>query len=189
MEASAPFDGLALAGQLDAALRDYGVEGVEVGDVLIDNRLIDGFPEMLGGLKLRRIGRQEEKPYPFGNPEIALAMPTGVIENEDNDAVGTCAGLFGERRQHGFEKRLRNAVGNIPEAFAGGGRNKGRNVEPFEAVMAVGDGANADRRPDATHNRLQTEPVFVCCEGFDGNARMGLRLLGDDFGDFFLKAS
>lgn len=104
---------------------------------------------MLGGLEFGRIGRQEEQSYSVRNIEIALAMPSGVIENEHYDAVATGSGFFGERRQQGFEERLRNTVGNIPEAFAGGGRDKGCDVEPFEAMMAVCDRTHADRRPDA----------------------------------------
>jgi len=51
--------------------------------------------------------------------------------------------------------------------------------------MPRGDGACADRRPDAAHHQLQAEPVFVGGESFDGNTQMGLRLFGDDVGEFF----
>jgi hypothetical protein len=51
--------------------------------------------------------------------------------------------------------------------------------------MPVGDGAHADRRPDAAHDRFQADPVFVCREGLDSDARMSLRLFGDDLGNFY----
>ena len=112
-------------------------------------------------------------------------MPTGIVENEDDDAVAASRRLFGEGRQQGFEEWLRNAIGNIPEAFAGGGRDEGGDVEPFEAVMPVGDGAHAHRRPDAAYDGFQADPVLVRREGLDGDAGMGFRLFGDDLGDFY----
>ncbi len=116
-------------------------------------------------------------------------MPTGVVEDEDDDPISARSGFFGESRQQSLEERLRDAVGNVPEALAGRRRNESRDIEPFEAVMAWSDGAHADWRPNPTHDRLQAKPVFVCRKGFDRNARMGLRFLRDDLGDFFLNAS
>lgn len=55
--------------------------------------------------------------------------------------------------------------------------------------MSRRDRPRADGRPDPAHNWLQSDPVFVGGESFDGDARMGLRLFGDDLGDFFLNAS
>ena len=56
-------------------------------------------------------------------------------------------------------------------------------------MMAVRDRARADRRPYASHDRLQSEPMLVGGERFDRDAGMGCGFFGDDFGDFFLKAS
>jgi hypothetical protein len=116
-------------------------------------------------------------------------MPTGVIEDENNDPVAPRAGLLGEGRQQRLEERLRHAVGDVPEAFAGRWRDEGGNIQPLEAMMAGGDRARADRRPNPAHDRFQAQPVFVGREGFDGDARMSLRLFGDDLGDFFLNSS
>jgi hypothetical protein len=52
-------------------------------------------------------------------------------------------------------------------------------------VMSRRDRARADGRPDPAHDRLQSEPMLVGGEGFDGDARMGLRFFGDNLGDFF----
>ena len=51
--------------------------------------------------------------------------------------------------------------------------------------MAGRDRARGDGPPDGAHDWLQAEPVLVCREGFDGNAGVGLRLFGDDIGDFY----
>ena len=56
-------------------------------------------------------------------------------------------------------------------------------------MMAVRDRPLADRRPDPTGHRLQAEPALVGREDLDRRAGMARRFLGDDFGEFFLKAS
>src|SRR5437660_4754461 len=144
---------------------------------------------MFCGLKFGGVGGKEDQPDSLGNRQVAFAMPTSVVEHEDNDPLATGPGFLSESRQQGFEERLRDAVGNVPETFAGRRRDEGCDVEPFEAMMTVGDRAHADRPPDGAHDWLQAEPVFVRREGFDGNAGVGLRLFGDDIGEFFLKAS
>ena len=174
---------------MGAAIGDDGLEGFEVGDVFVDDGFVDDLPEMFGGLKLGGVGRKEQQSDSVGDHEVALAMPTGVVEDEDDDSVFAGAGFIGEGAQQRLEERLRDAVGDIPEAFAGRGRNESGDVEPFEAMMTGGDRARADRRPNPAHDRLQAEPMFVGREGFDGEARMGLPLLGDDLGDFFLNVS
>jgi hypothetical protein len=52
-------------------------------------------------------------------------------------------------------------------------------------MMAVRDRARADRRPYASHDRLQSGPMLVGRERFDRNGGMGRGFFGDDFGDFF----
>ena len=61
MESGSAFEGLALIRQLDAAVGNDAFEHFEIGDVFVDDRLVEDFPEMLGGLKFGRIGGQEEK--------------------------------------------------------------------------------------------------------------------------------
>jgi hypothetical protein len=52
-------------------------------------------------------------------------------------------------------------------------------------MMAGRDRTRADRRPYASHDRLQSEPMLVGRERFDRDAGMGRGFFGDDFGDFF----
>ena len=157
--------------------------------MLVEDGLVDDLPQMFGGLKFRRVGGQEDEPDSLGNLQVGLSVPAGVVEDENDDAVAPGSGLFGEGRQQRFEERLRDAVGNVPETFAGRGRDEGRDIEPFKAMMTMSDGAHAYRRPDAARDRLQPEPMLVGREGFDRKVRMRLRLLGDDVGKFFLKLS
>jgi len=62
MEAGSPFEDLAFIRQLDAALAKDGFERFEVGDVFVDDRLVEDFPKVFGGLKFRRVRGQKEKP-------------------------------------------------------------------------------------------------------------------------------
>ena len=52
-------------------------------------------------------------------------------------------------------------------------------------MMAGRDRPLADRRPDPTGHRLQSEPALVGREGLDRRVGMARRFFGDDFGEFF----
>ena len=176
-------------GESGAARRDDVVEFVERGNMPIDDRLVDQGPQRLGGLKFRAVGRQEDKPDAVGHGKAWLAMPSGIVEHENDDPVASRAGLLGEEAQQRLKERLRHAVGHVPKALAGGRRHEGGDIEPFEAMMTVGGRPFADGRPDAADHRLEPDPVFVGREGLDRRIGAPRRLLGDDLGQFFLKAS
>ena len=65
---------------------------------------------MFGGLQLWRIGRQEEKAYSVRNLEIGWAMPSGIVENKDDDAVAgrlrLPANASNKASKNGFETPL-----------------------------------------------------------------------------------
>jgi hypothetical protein len=48
-------------------------------------------------------------------------------------------------------------------------------------MMAVRDRGRADRRPYASHDRLQSEPMLVGRQRFDRNPGMGRGFFGDFF--------
>jgi len=185
MEAGSAFQGLAIVRELGASMRDDGLERFEVGDVFVDDGLVDGLPKMLCRLEFGRVWREKEQSDSFGNREVALGVPAGVVEHENDDAVFSGPGLLGEGRQQGLEERFRDAAGNIPEAFSRGRGHERRDVEPSEAMMAWRNRARADRRPYAAHDWLQPEPMLVGRERFDRDAGMGRGFFGDDLGDFF----
>ena len=110
---------MAVVRQFRATLGDDDLEGFEIGDVFVDDWFVDDFLKVLCGLKFGRVGREKKKPDSVGNCQIGFAMPTGVVEDENDDAISTCSGFCGEGRQQGFKERIRDAVGNVPEAFAG----------------------------------------------------------------------
>ena len=168
MEAGSPFEGLALIRQLDTSVGNDGLERFEIGDVFVDDRLVEDFPKMFRGLKFRRVRGQKEEADSVRNLQVCLPVPPCIVEYENNNAVAPGSGFLGESRQQLLERGLRDAVGNVPETFAGRGRDERRDIEPFEAVMPRRDRAHADGRPDPTHDWLQAEPVLVGGESFDG---------------------
>lgn len=117
------------------------------------------------------------------------AVPARPVEDEDDDAVTADAGLTGEQCEGVLEQFLVNAGREIPETLAGSRRDEGGDVEPFETVMAAGDGALPARCPDPAQDRLQPDAVLVGGEGLDRRAGMALGLLSDDFRELFLNAA
>ena len=59
METGSPFEGLALVCQMGTSVGDDGLERFEIGDVFVDDRLVEDFPKMFGGLKFRRVRGQK----------------------------------------------------------------------------------------------------------------------------------
>ena len=116
-------------------------------------------------------------------------MPSGIVENEQDDASDAGFGLAREGLQQSLEEWFRHAVGKIPEGFAGGRRCEGREIEPVEPMMAMRDRTLADGRPDAAGNRLQADAVLVRGEDLDRFAGMFRSLLGEGVREVFLNAA
>lgn len=179
MEAGLPADEVSIVAEGDAALGDDGVEFGEAFEMAVDDGLVDMGPESFGGLQFGGVGRQEDEADAFGDGE-RLGVPAGAVEDEDDDPVASGARLAGEEREGVLEELL---------VDAGGGRDEGGDVEPFEAVVAAGDRALATRRPDPPQDRLQPDAVLVGGEDLDCRLGMALGLLGDGLREPFLNAS
>ena len=59
-----------------------------------------------------------------------LAMPAGVVENEDDGSAGASAGLAREGFEQRGEERLRHAIMHVPKGLAARRRDEGRRVKP-----------------------------------------------------------
>lgn len=187
MEACLTFDEVAVFGEGDAA---FGEDGVEVGkgfEVPVDDGLVEMDPQRLGGLEFGRVGRQVDQAEAFGHGK-RRGVPSGPVEHQEDDAVGSRAGLAGEEGEGVLEQAFVDTRAEIPEAFPGGGRDEGGDVEPFEAVVAGGDGAQPARGPDPAEDGLQPDPVLVGREDLNCRAGMALGFLGDGRGQLFLNA-
>ena len=82
--------------ELLTAHGDDGAEFVERGEMPIDDGLVDQGPEMFRGLKLGRIGWQEDEADPVGDGQVLGPMPARIVEHEDDAALASGAGLAGE---------------------------------------------------------------------------------------------
>ena len=184
MEACLSPDEVAVGGEGDAAFGEDGVEIGEGGEVPVDDGFVEVDPESLGGLQFRGVGRQVHQADAFWHGE-GRTVPACPVEHEEDDAVAPRARLAGEEGEGLFEQVLVDAGREVPEALAGGGRDEGGDIEPFEAVVPGGDGALAARGPDPAENRLQPDPVFVGAKDFDGCAGMARGLFDDRLGKLF----
>ena len=84
-------------GEGDALVCDDRVQFFDCADVLVDDGLIDKHPQRFGRLQFRRVRRQKNQPYAFGNIQSRLGMPAGIVENENDGSVNTRAGLVARR--------------------------------------------------------------------------------------------
>ena len=175
--------------EFTAAFGHHGVQRVERLERLVDDRFVDERPQPFSGLRFRRTGWQEHQSDAVRDTKIGRCMTAGVVENQDNAALASGAGLAGERRQHRFEHQLADAIEQVPDCLAAGRLNEGDDVEPQKAMMAERNRSFADRRPDAATDRLQADAVLVGGPDVDRTAR-GCR---GDFPDrgsaFFLNAA
>ena len=189
MEIGSSFYLLWLLGKGDAPLGDFCFEFLNGCDVLVDDRLVDERPQGFGRLQLRNVGRQINEPNAIGDFQIGCAMPSGIVEHEQNDASNAGLGFACEGFEQRLEERLRHAVGKIPEGFAGGRRCESRDVKPVETMMAMRDRTLADGRPHTSRDRLQTDAVLVRGEDLNWLAGMVRSLLGEGVREVFLNAA
>ena len=189
MKTGSCLDLLAPLGEDHALVGDFLFEVLDGGDVLVDDRLVDERPQGFGRLQLRSVGRQINEPNAIGDFQIGCAMPSGIVEHEQNDASNAGFGFAREGFEQRLEERLRHAVGKIPEGFAGGRRCESRDVKPVETMMAMRDRTLADGRPHTSRDRLQTDAVLVRGEDLNWLAGMVRSLLGEGVREVFLNAA
>ena len=67
--------------------RDDFIELLDRLDVLIDDRLVDQCPERFSGLKFRAVGRKKNEAHALRDVEAGFAVPSGIVEGEDDDAL------------------------------------------------------------------------------------------------------
>jgi hypothetical protein len=170
----------------------FGDDHVEFGQGLempVGDWLIDQGPQAFGGLEFWAVWRQKDEDDALRNGQAGWAVPSGVVENQDDDAVVAGADFLGEGVENGFEQRLVDGIDEVPHGFASGRFDESDEVQPLEAVMAEGDGALAHRRPDPAMDRLQPEAVLVGGPDLDRLVGVTVTRLGDRRIDVFLSVS
>ena len=66
--------------------------------VAVRERLIQNGPEVLGGLKLRRVRGQVGEPEALRHNQVGRGVPAGAVEPEHDDAIPSRPGLARKQR-------------------------------------------------------------------------------------------
>lgn len=103
-------DGVLVIVQRAASLRDGSVEIADAVEMFVDERLIDERPQVLGRLELGAVGRLIDESDAVGHWEVFRAVPAGIVEGENNDALAPGAGLPREGFEQFGKERLVDAV-------------------------------------------------------------------------------
>lgn len=189
MKAGGFGDGDWVAGEGAASLAYGFIEVIDGFKVGIGEGFVDERPEVFGGLEFRTVWGLKDQPHAIWHGKVFRAVPSGVVELENDDAVAARAGLAGEGGEQALEEALVDAVRHKPHRLAAGWGHEGGDIEPFITVMAGGLRPFADRRPDAAADRLQPDAVLVRGPDFDWNAGVAGLFFGPRIGEFFLKAA
>lgn len=188
MEARLCSDAVFVSGELSALCGDDAIEFFDGLDMAVDDGFIDMEPQRFCRLQFGRIRRQVDEFDAFGHVEVWLCMPSGIVQQQQDDAILAGPGLCGEQRQQGFEQRLGDAVGEIPERFAARGCDEGGDVKPVEAMVAKGCRPLSHRRPDPADHRLEAEAMLVGGKQIDLDTGMAQACLFKGFSKLFLNA-
>ena len=161
MKARRRADLLGVALQLGAAGELHLFELLDAREVAVDQDRVGERPQVLSGLQLGRIGRQEEQVHMLWHPQThAGRFPARPIEHEDNLLAGTGS--------HGA-----HAGGQMEEGPTRSRMHNANEVTPGEAMAHHGDGALADRGPHPTQQWLEADAMFIGRPPLDLRLREG----------------
>ena len=113
MEAGLTPDPIAVGVEGNTLAGDDGVELGQAIEVPVDDRLVEVDPQRLGWLELWGVGWQVNEADPLGDGETGRAVPAGVVEHEQDDAVPSSARLPGEEREDILDVSLGDAGGEM----------------------------------------------------------------------------
>jgi hypothetical protein len=142
-----------LSDQIAASLCNSVVEFLDRFEVFVRKRLVNKRPEMFSRLEFGGIGWLVDEPDPVRNRQVFRSVPAGIVELEHDDAIAPSAGFARECFKQLGEKRLVEAVRQIPDCLAPCRRHKSSDVEPLVAVMAERNRPLGDRCPYPTLDR------------------------------------
>lgn len=187
MEVGVVADGVGLLRELEAAFFDSMIEVFERLEGAIGDGLVGEWPEAFGGLQLGAVGRQVFDVDAAGNLELLGAVPAGVVDGEDDDAVLSGADRLGEQAQAFVHHLGIDRIGQQPLDLAGLGLDVGVEIEPLIAGTGTGLGALSLGRPDPPDDRFQAEAMLVERPGLDRLVGVLLLERGNPACEFFLK--
>lgn len=178
---------MGLFGELEAAFFDGMVEILEGLEGEVGDSLVGEWPQTFGGLQFWGVGWQVLDVDAAGNLEFLGAVPTGVVDGEDDDAVLAGADRLGEQAQAFVHHLGIDRIGEQPLDLAGLGLHVGVEIKPLIAGAGAGLGALSLGRPDPPDDRFQAEAMLVERPGLDRLAGVLLLKRGNRLRQFFLK--
>ena len=165
-------------------------ELLDRGEMPIDQARVGEGPEMLSRLQFWGVwGQEEQMEDMLGHPQAHTAMPAGTVEDQDDLFVRASADLPGERGQFHLKERDRDTRGEMEQGPTRGRMDETHQVAPFEAVADWGEGPLANRRPDASEQRLEAATMFIGRPQLHLGSRKGGRDRPYKRADLFLKAA
>ena len=151
--------GLLLEGE--TALCLDRLQGGEVSESRVGERLVGQRPEMLGRLQFGRVGRQDEEVDALGDLDLFAGMPARPIEDEQ-DAFGEAyPHVPGEGGEDLPEEYRRDRGKQPPLGLPGRGMDKATDMEPLVALLNRSDRPLADRCPDPPDQGQQPDAMLV----------------------------
>ena len=125
--------------QRDAALRLGILQGLDVGEVPIDQHRVGERPQMLGRLQLGRMGWQEQQVHVLRHAHLGADVPARAIKHEHDLLGRTRPHLLGERFE--FHREQFNVHGRrqMPHGATRGRMHETDQVAP---IVPMFDGGN-----------------------------------------------
>ncbi len=127
----------------------------------VGDRFVGQRPLALGRLQLGRVGRKKLQHDALRHDEPVTDVPTGLIQNQDDQLVLAGADRLGKRGQHRAEQVGVDRGADEPDHRPGARVDEAVEVEPGVAVLADRDRALALGRPSPTQDRLQADAMLV----------------------------
>ena len=159
--------------QGDTALGLSVLQVLDTGEMAVRQGGVGQRPEMLGGLQLRRIRRQEQQVDMVGDAQLAAGMPPGAIQDEHDLLVWAGADLARELGQFHFEERNGDTRRQMKAGAPRGGMHKTDEIPPIVAVLDRSRWAHAVETPHLLEDRFQPDAVLIDRPELD--ARLGGR--------------
>lgn len=100
----------ALLDEGEATFSDSLVKFGEGLETAVGEGFVDECPKMFGGLQFGAVRGLKDETEAVGNGEVFRAMPTGVVELQDDPLVLAGADRFREIRQHKFKQLFADRV-------------------------------------------------------------------------------
>ena len=172
MEVGVPTDEAWLLLEGQAPLGLHCLQGVEALEAPVGERLIGEGPEVLGGLQLRRIRRQEHQVDALGNLHRLAGVPARPIEHQDDPLLWSRSPIASKGGEHLAEEDSRDGGQQPPLGLARTRADETTDIEPLVALLDGGDGACADRGPNLPDQGQEPDAMLVGSPELDRGAGM-----------------